>query len=76
MFSLFNGNRKALSYSLIIYIFSLFVLFNIKPSFSFNEEGEMKEWGIGDKKTMFPIYIVSIIVSILSLFFLTIVYSD
>ena len=72
MFSFLSGNRKELSYSLIIYIFSLFVLFSIKPSFAYNDKKEMKGWGIGEDKTIFPIYIISIIISILSLFFLTI----
>ena len=75
MFSLFRGERTALSYSLILYAFTLFVLFNVKPQFAFKEDGEMKEWGIGENKTMFPIYIVAMIISIVSLFFLTIIYS-
>lgn len=75
MFSLFSGNRVALSYSLIIYAFTLFVLFNIKPEFAFKEDGEMKQWGIGEDKTMFPIYVIAVIISIISLFILTIKYS-
>ena len=76
MFSLLKGDRKALSYSLIIYAFVLFILFNIKPVFSFNEDGEMKQWGIGNEKTMFPVYIVAMIISIISLFMMTIMYSN
>ena len=75
MFSVLKGERKALSYSLILYAFVLFVLFNVKPSFSFNEEGEMKQWGIGEGKSMFPVYIVAMLISIVGLFMMTIVYS-
>ena len=74
MFSLFTGDRIALTHSLIIYAFALFVLFNMKPEFAF-KDGEMKQWGIGEEKTMFPIYIVAMIVSVISLFVLTIKYS-
>ena len=75
MFSLLRGERTALSYSLIIYAFILFILSNIKPSFAYKEDGKMKKWGIGEGKTMFPIYIISMIVSVISLFFLTIMYN-
>ena len=75
MFSLLRGGKQALTNSLGVYIFSLFILFILKPSFGFNEEGKIREWGIGDEKTMFPIYIISMIVSIVSLFFLTIMYN-
>ena len=75
MFSLLKGERKALSYSLILYALVLFVLFNVKPSFSFNEEGEMKQWGIGTEKTMFPVYVVAMLISIVGLCFMSIMYS-
>ena len=68
-------NRRALSYSLILYALTLFVLFNVKPSFSFNEDGSMKEWGIGEEKTMFPVYVVAMLISIVGLFMMTIMYS-
>ena len=75
MFSVLKGERKALSYSLVLYALVLFVLFNIKPSFSFNEEGEMKQWGIGKEKTMFPVYVVAMLISIVGLCFMSIMYS-
>ena len=75
MFSLLRGERQALTNSLMIYIFSLFALFIAKPSFCFNEDGKLKEWGIGNDKTMFPAFIVSMIISIISLFMMTIIYS-
>ena len=75
MFSLFRGERIALSYALILYAFTLFVLFTVKPAYAYKEDGDMKDWGIGDNKTMFPIYIVSMIVSVIGLFVLNIIYS-
>jgi hypothetical protein len=75
MFSLLRGERIALSYALILYAFTLFVLFTLKPSYAYKEDGNMKVWGIGDNKTMFPIYIVAMIISIIGLFVLNIIYS-
>ena len=74
MFSLLRGERTALSYALIVYAFTLFVLFHIKPSFAYTKEGDMKEWGIGEEKSMFPVYVISMIISIVSLFILSIRY--
>ena len=75
MFSVLKGERTALSYSLILYALVLFVLFNVKPSFSFNEDSSLKEWGIGDNKTMFPVFIVAMLICVPALFLMTIIYS-
>ena len=75
MFSLLRGQRQALTNSLMVYIFSLFVLFIVKPDCCFDEEQKLKEWGIGKNKTMFPVFVIAMIVSIISLFLMTIMYS-
>lgn len=74
MFSILQGERQALSYALIIYIFSLFILLILKPEISY-EGDKAKMWGIGQNKTLFPIYILSMIISILSLFIMTIIFT-
>ena len=75
MFSILRAERCALSYPLILYALVLFVLFNIKPSFSFNNDGSLKEWGIGNDKTMFPVFIIAMIICVPALFLMTIMYS-
>ena len=75
MFSLLRGERQALTNSLAIYIFTLFILFIVKPDISFDEDGKLREWGISKEKTMFPVFVISLIVSIVSLFLMTIIYS-
>ena len=68
-------NRTALTYTLVLYALVLFVLFNVKPSFSFNKDDSLKEWGIGNDKTMFPVFIVAMLVCVPALFLMTIMYS-
>lgn len=57
-------NRRPLYLSIFFYIFIIFILFQMKLSYFFNEEDKLKEWGIGENKVLFPIYIVSLIISI------------
>ena len=38
MFSLLRGERQALTNSLMVYIFSLFILFIVKPKWCFDED--------------------------------------
>lgn len=65
-------NIRPLSYTLIVYLFSLYILFMLKPLLCFTKDNKMKSWGIGKNKTLFPIYIISMIISIILLFTLTI----
>lgn len=75
MFSLFSGERTALSYSLILYFFTLFILFNIKPSYAYTKDGKMKQWGIGSEKILFPLYLIAMVISVFGLFIFNIKYS-
>ena len=61
---LFNFiNNKPLQYSIIIYIISLLMINMMKPKIMFNED-KMKEFGIGNNKTLFPYMIQSLLLSI------------
>lgn len=62
--------KKELFYGIFIYIFSLIILWIGKPSLCFNNKGKIKKWGIGEDKTMYPIFIISLSISIISLFFM------
>ena len=65
------GNRSVY-YSVIVYLLIIFILFQVKPKFLYTEENEMKKWGIGEDKILFPVYIIAMIISIFTLFFLSI----
>ena len=67
------SNKRPLFTSIIIYFFIIFILFQIKLPYFFSDDNELKEWGIGENKILFPIYIVSLIVSIFTLFIMNLV---
>lgn len=62
-------DKKQLFYAIFVYIFSLIILWIGKPSMCF-KDGKIKQWGVGKDKTMYPVFIVSLSISIISLFFM------
>lgn len=53
-----------------IYIILFFILLFIKPNFLFNKNGSLREFGLGkSKKTIIPVWLIAIILSISSYFF-------
>lgn len=63
-----RNNINLVAISLYVILFS--VLIYIKPSFLYNKDGSLREFGLGsNKKTVLPVWLVSILVAILSYFF-------
>ena len=63
-----RNNINLVSISLYVIIFGLLIY--IKPSFLYNKDGSLREFGLGsNKKTVLPVWLVSILVAILSYFF-------
>ena len=55
--------------SIIIYITIYCIIIYIKPSFLYNKNGNLREFGIGTKNhTVIPAWLLAIIISILSYF--------
>jgi len=60
-----HNNLVAISISLFITIYTIIAF--IKPHFLYNKDGSLREFGVGfKKKTVIPIWLVSIILGILS----------
>jgi hypothetical protein len=58
-------NKK--SFSIFFLFIWLAIIFYVKPSFIYNENGTFKEFGLGfQHKTVLPIWLVIIFLSILS----------
>ena len=56
-------------FSLIVFIISYITLNLIKPRFLYNDNMTLREFGIGyRKKTVLPLWIISIVLAILSYF--------
>ena len=69
---LLNLRNEALQYSIIFYLLSL-TLFNIiKPPMFYDENKEIKKFGIAKDKILFPFPIISLIISIFVYLFITI----
>lgn len=56
--------------AIVIYLFLFGLLVFIKPNFLYNSDGTLRQFGVGtSKKTIIPIWLLAIIMSILSYFF-------
>jgi len=53
--------------AIFVYIIVFMLIQYTNPSFLYNEDGSLREFGIGySSKTIFPIWLVAIIIAILS----------
>lgn len=69
MLNLFVKNHVVLV-TIVIFLLLLSIIMIIRPAFIFNKNGSLKDFGIGYKnKTIFPIWMVIIILAIISYFF-------
>ncbi len=63
-----NNNVPLVSIIIFIILFSIIQI--IKPSFLYKQDGSIREFGIGYRnKTIFPIWLLSIVLGILSYLF-------
>jgi cytochrome b subunit of formate dehydrogenase len=63
--SLVRQNKTIFAISLFLILFTGFHF--IKPDFAYGKDGEFRQFGVGYRnKTVIPIWLISIIVSILS----------
>jgi hypothetical protein len=49
----------------LVFIGSIFLFYQKKPSIMFKEDGKPKEFGSGGDKTIAPIWLISLMISIL-----------
>ena len=58
------------SVSILIFIFLFAVIQKLEPSFLYNTDGSIKQFGLGRKKhTVVPIWLVTLVLSIFSYLF-------
>jgi hypothetical protein len=61
------------TFAILIFLISFIVLNHIKPGFLYNNDGSLREFGLGHKrKTILPIWLLSIVLGIVS--YLSILY--
>jgi len=64
----YNFIRKHINtFSILIFIVSFLLLNYFQPGFIYNNDGTLREFGLGSKrKTILPIWLISILLGILS----------
>jgi quinol-cytochrome oxidoreductase complex cytochrome b subunit len=63
-----RNNVNSIAIALYLFLFALLLF--IKPNFLYNNDGSLRTFGIGtSKKTIIPAWLLAIILSILSYFF-------
>ncbi len=55
-------------YSSLFYVLTIMLLIVSKPSFMFDDQVELKRFGVGEKKTIFSLGVFVIVLSILSFY--------
>ena len=69
MVKTFLRNNKPLA-SIIIFLVIFAIVYFLQPSFFYNRDGSIREFGIGYRnKTILPVWLFSIILGILSYLF-------
>lgn len=61
--------RNVVSISILVYICLYLLIMSLKPSFLFQKDGSLREFGIGYRnKTIIPVWFLAIFIATLSYF--------
>jgi hypothetical protein len=56
---------RRLQISLMLYLILVGVIVFLNPRFFYDKEGNVKIFGLGDNKTMFPLWLIIFIIAVL-----------
>ena len=56
---------RRLQISLIIYLIIVGAIVFLNPRFLYDKEGKIKIFGLGDNKTMFPLWLIIFVIAVL-----------
>lgn len=66
-------NKNLIQATIIIFIFLYLIVIVTKPGLIYNTNGTLREFGVSQsKKTILPLWLMAIVLSIASYFFITI----
>lgn len=51
--------------TLLLYIIICVFIYQMKPYFMFHEDGQFKQFGVGKHKTIYPFWLVTLIIGIM-----------
>lgn len=55
-------------YSILFYVLLIILIILAKPSVMFEKDGSLKQFGIGDEKTMFSLGVFTVVLAVLSFY--------
>lgn len=55
-------------YSILFYVLLIILIILAKPSVMFERDGSLKQFGIGDDKTMFSLGVFTVVLAVLSFY--------
>ena len=59
--------KHVISFSIIIFISIYLIIHNLKPAFIYNNDGTLRQFGMGYRnKTILPMWLIVIVLSVLS----------
>ena len=65
--------ENSLTVSIVLYLFLISIIIYLKPNLIFNNNGDIKKFGTGQKKTIYPLWLIVIITSIISFYIILII---
>ena len=57
--------NKQLQLSILLYLIILGILIFLNPNFLYNDQGKIKVFGIGENKTMIPLWFLIFVLAVL-----------
>jgi hypothetical protein len=57
--------NKRLQVALLLYLIVIGSIIFINPTFMYDKEGKIKIFGIGDNKTLFPLWLIIFVIAVL-----------
>ena len=65
--------ENSLTISIILYLFLISLVIYLKPKLIFTEDGDIKKFGTGNRKTIYPLWLIVLITSIISFYIILII---
>tara|TARA_Y100001970_G_C14241723_1_gene865326 strand:+ start:2759 stop:2983 length:225 start_codon:yes stop_codon:yes gene_type:complete len=72
---MFNIDSK-LQKVLFVYVIINIAVYYYKPSFCFDEKGNFKHFGVGEDKTIFPFWLVTLVISLMFYLYISVKTDD
>jgi len=69
----FNYINTRIIYSILFYILLIILIILAKPSLMFDDNGLIKQFGIGENKTMFSLGVFTVVLSVISFYIFCII---